>query len=259
MRLLKLAKYRLTHLRSEIEPVRFAIICRGGRTGSNLLVNILNRHGPESVLCHSEVFHSNMIATKGQVSLDVSIEQRDSDPAAFLKLLGQETLASNRWISSYGFKLFMYHNPAAIDYVLRSGTYRMIYLCRENLLAQFSSREIAEHTGFWSSWDGAAGPVKVDFDGERFDQYLDYIEESSAHVEGLLQRSKTQWARVTYKGVVSGDDWDTIAKIIGVDQLRPRKIDLEKQNTNTILDRFANPDDVVAHLERIGHPEWAEE
>lgn len=253
---------KLSGSSSSNDLVRFAIICRGGRSGSNLLVNILNQHRPQRILCHSEIFHPKMIGITGDLKIECTVEQRDQDPLGLLETLEQESLAAHPRLYAYGLKAFTNHNPTAVDHIIRSGAYRVIYLCRENLLAQFSSRLIAMQTGEWAKWNKTGDdtePTKIEFDEKQYEEYLKYIRKHAQRVESMLDESDTQWKRVTYKGVANGDDWDPIGELLCVERLNPKQVGLKKQNTSTVLDRFTNPDDVVTYLNQIGHPEWAEE
>jgi LPS sulfotransferase NodH len=127
------------------------------RTGSTLLVNLLNGHS--QVMAFGELFRS-----PDAIGWDVrpfTHYQRSgllalyrSDPVAFLE---QEVF--RRWPRRYaavGFKLFYYHAKEPPysqlwDYLARDRSIRILHIKRRNILEQYLSLQIANLTNIWST------------------------------------------------------------------------------------------------------------
>jgi len=250
--------------RPDTGPVRFAIVSLKGRAGSNLLVNMLNRHAPERLLCHGEVFNRKQIAARVAVPGFETTDERDADPAGFLASLESVSLAETPGLHAVGFKVFSPHLKEGIEHTIGSGRYRLIWLRRENLLAQFSSLELATRTGEWRRWKGAQStgnseqPTMV-FDPAEFRAFLSEMAEREAWIGGLIDASPAPCVRVSYETVKTDAVRTEIGGLLGVGSLNPARIDLEKQNSSRLLERFTNPDDVRRCLADLGRDEWIDE
>ena len=119
---------------------RFVIIANP-RTGTNNLIDLLNSH--PDILCHREVFHRDTVYLIDGTRDDL-ITKRNKNPINFLRELYEG--CPNR---ACGFKIFMGHDDAVMQNVLRDTTIKKIILYRPNLLAVHSSEKIAVAENRW--------------------------------------------------------------------------------------------------------------
>lgn len=162
---------------SAAEPVRF-IILAAGRTGSNLLRDLLQCH--PRCFVGSEIFNhvyyerpfipwygSDYWQVKAdptvleRINVDPDlIELRSTDPARFIGRLCE--LTGQKGFTSIGFKL-MYHqaeeNPSLREYLAAQNDFRIVHLKRKNLLRRHVSLRSAEATGVWEVKSGEARPI----------------------------------------------------------------------------------------------------
>ena len=115
---------------------KFIIITRS-RTGSNLLMSLLDSH--PNVIAKGELFES----LKGRTCKDVWNEIYDKKP---------------KHIQYFGFKIFYYHPIDSDDkevwnYIKNDESIKLIHLTRKNMLRTVVSRQIAEKTNRWSNVD----------------------------------------------------------------------------------------------------------
>ncbi len=127
------------------------------RTGSTLLVNLLNAHS--QVLAFGEIFRS-----PDRIGWDTppfntarspkALALYRTDPLAFL-----EQSVFRRWPKAYGavgFKLFYYHarqppHSLVWDYLAADPRMRILHIKRRNTLKQYYSLQLAHKTDVWVS------------------------------------------------------------------------------------------------------------
>lgn len=151
--------YATGTIRSRRHDVFFVIFGRG-RSGSTLLVDLLNR--VPDVYCDGELLHDRVLA-----------------PCLYVRC--RESLAPGK---AYGFKLLSYQlrdvqrisDGAAFIRELHNSGYRIIYLKRRNPLRQALSGLYARHRGQWNQRTplAAAGETRMTVDvGELYRWLLD--------------------------------------------------------------------------------------
>ena len=134
------------------------------RTGSTLLLNLLNAH--PRVLAFGELFHGDgaigwdtpPFLTRQSARLRALLE---TEPLRFL-----ETAVFRRWpaqVQAVGFKMFYYHArsgaPAAVWTHLRDmPDLAIIHIKRRNILEQHLSLKLAHATNVWSVTSPPAAP-----------------------------------------------------------------------------------------------------
>lgn len=146
---------RLRSLNGTSSYRRFVIVGIA-RTGSNLLIDLLNAH--TQVLAFGELFRS-----PDSIGWDVPpfITYRSpkvnavyhADPLAFL-----ERHVFRRWPKEYsavGFKLFYYHarqppHSLVWDYLAKDSNIRILHIKRRNGLNQYYSLQLAHRTNIWT-------------------------------------------------------------------------------------------------------------
>lgn len=256
------------------EPIRYCIVSSRGRSGSSLLVNMLNRHRPERILCHGEVFRHEQLSGGVRTPGFESVETRCERHGAFLDSLERESARANPGLHAAGFKIFTPHCPPALERLIGGGDYRVIFLRRGNLLAQFSSFKIARLSGEWqkpksggisglaSAIKGAPkaeGQKQVPFWPKQFREFLDDIKERDEMVRGMIASAGCPFVEVEYESLRTEATRRAIGGLLGVGTLDPEAVDLVKQNTSRVLERFTNPEKAVAFLEDAGLTHWLDE
>jgi LPS sulfotransferase NodH len=136
------------------------VIISGPRTGSSLLIQMLRAH--DQVLMHGEPFHefdvrgSKKDGFDGGVVIEDSVyEQRHSDPQKLL-----EAITATATKELVGFKLFRKHVPShKLGEVMQWATH-VIWLTREDRLAQYVSICLALKSGSWVQFEDAKDTAK---------------------------------------------------------------------------------------------------
>ena len=156
-----LALFTLCHAAKKPAPAsKRLVIISGPRTGSSLLIQMLRAH--DQVLMHGEPFHefdvrgSKKDGFDGGITIEDSVyEQRHSDPQKLL-----EAITATATKELVGFKLFRKHVPShKLGDVLQWATH-VIWLTREDRLAQYVSICLALKSGSWVQFEDAKDTAK---------------------------------------------------------------------------------------------------
>lgn len=239
-----------------------AVILSLARTGSNLLLDMLNQH--PSLYFHGEIFNSTRVngfrayeAFRQANGIDPTAF-RDSDHRRFMEAVFTDYHGSEA-VRASGFKLFLNHSPSILQHVAAHPDYRLVVLERANRLASYSSKLIGEATGIWSSKFGSVPEgLKVAFDAEGFDGFRRF---SDAAYGALRQRLKDRPNVFEIEYTALSDDAKVAALVefLGATADRPLVPSLKKQNSTDIVGRFDNPDEVRTYLTRHNLLPWATE
>ena len=97
------------------------------------------------------------------------------------------------------------------------------------------------------------------FDAGEFRTFLSEMAEREAWIGGLIDASPSPCVRVAYEALKTDAVRTEIGGLLGIGTLNPARIDLEKQNSSRLLERFTNPDDVRRCLDEIDRSEWIDE
>jgi LPS sulfotransferase NodH len=143
------------------EPASRFVIVAAERTGTNLLVSLLNQH--EYCLCGNELFNPVNIARDTIPWPDIAEPERErlialrrADAVEFWKDLCATSLS--RGYRAVGFKLMYSHGlteRALLEYLLVDRGIRVIHLTRRNLLRRLVSERQARATNQWAVVSGA--------------------------------------------------------------------------------------------------------
>ncbi len=242
----------MTH--SNANFIRYVILSHA-RTGSNYLVFSLAQH--PAIEAHNEIFHEHTIyLSSGENNVADELAKRDADPVAYLNATLTQSTKPVR-----GFKHLLFYDEGIITYVLEHD-FRVIVLERANILAQYSSMEIAHQTGQWTLHQ-AEKPVpapQLDWNETAFEDYrADYLRCYCDLKQRVAPRSDPV-LHLWYTELFAPGVMGRIFAFLGLtDSGAIPAAGIRKQNTNQILERFKQPDVVRAYLERIGCPQWARE
>jgi LPS sulfotransferase NodH len=146
---------------SGTDPAPRFVIVAAERTGTNLLVSLLNQY--ENCLCGSELFNPVNIAGKIIPWRDIAEPEharlnalRLADPVAFWNDLCITSLA--RGYRAVGFKLMYSHGlneQRLLEHLIADRSLRVIHLTRRNLLRRAVSERQARATNQWAAGNGA--------------------------------------------------------------------------------------------------------
>jgi LPS sulfotransferase NodH len=257
--------FRPEQMMEPVLPAVPVVVLAAPRTGSHLLINLLNSSG--RVFIDAEILNAAKISVFGG---DLPADRKDgldmlriSDPVRFAKVMMTRSHHTDGRqlddIGVRGFKLFPEHARQVYDWAIETPQVRIIHLHRENLLAEFSSYLAAHRDGRWIGDGQQNAERKVLFDSERFtrffqmkSQYLGQLRERLARREGLsIEIEYSQISRTSVLQVLSFL-LDEPQVDVPLDALG-----LRQQLSASILDRFHNPEEVVSCLKTLGHSEWA--
>jgi hypothetical protein len=241
---------------------RFCIVTMG-RTGSTFLRSLLD--AVPNVACLGEIFHGERPYVQSfdpAPELDVTAEERDRDPLAYLSQLEQLTFKRLPNRTLFGFKLFIVHNATVLHHVIAEPTCRLVVLGRRNALAQYSSTRVAQETGVWSPRAGAQVPdANVRFDENDFVAFADRMSSLYEEVFELLRARDEPYFSLDYLDVKDESVLRSLFDFLGVEFTGSLHelvagVRLGKLNTSHIAERFVNSGDVVTAMKRLSKEQW---
>lgn len=164
-----------------------------------------------------------------------------------------------------GFKLLFQHNEAILNLVTVRGDIQVILLDRSNRLASFSSGLIGSKTNVWwvKSDDKTAGPAadtpaRVPFDAEEFERFRLRLDSFYANFSSRIADPERLF-ELDYEDLLKPERQTALVAFLEGRPTSGLSADIVKQNSALPLDRFENPDEVRAHLEKISRSHWVEE
>jgi LPS sulfotransferase NodH len=154
------------------EAVRRFVVIGAERTGTNLLISMLNQY--QDCYCGNELFNPGQIAQEKLPWLDVDeatrerlVALRTEEPVGFLEEL--RSVAHARGFGVVGFKLMYNHalsHPELLDALTADASLRIIHVTRRNLVQRLVSERQARATKRWAVGRGDETPTmpKVEID-----------------------------------------------------------------------------------------------
>ena len=232
------------------------VILTAARSGSTALTGTLKSH-PDVYCFGTPFFHNN----RGRVlpwQQDLPkwiIAKREPDPVGYAYAILDHTFGP----STVGFKLMTaaksHTNANAAIVALNEDTdIKKIMLVRENHLACFSSD--ARVRLIRQQGRGAAAPLLLDFDADRFTQFS---KRRRRKFDRLRAQAKGDVLDLPYTGLMTTG----LEAVRGFLNLAP--FDFEpattKRNSGDIIGRYKPEyhDQIRATLDSIDHPEWVQE
>jgi LPS sulfotransferase NodH len=231
------------------DPMRFVVLA-AGRTGSNMLCNLLHSH-PE-ILCHHELFNVDAIYyaldyRDGSLNLG-TFEERNRRPLEFLARVWQTTLG----FPCIGFKYGLGHDPVVLQALLEDRGVRKIVLRRRNRIKTFVSELIAFKTGQWEVYrqgELIRDRPKVHVDLAELRQHIARNEEYFQGIDQFLQSSGQPCLRVWYEDLFADAVRLDLLRFLGVTpSLGNLSITSVKQNPKDLRELIANIAEVQSAL-----------
>jgi LPS sulfotransferase NodH len=229
------------------------VILSTPRSGSSHLVEALEAH--PHVACLGEIFnlHGGAMRKLGILSKR-PLDKASNEPLDYLEELMEAWTERPQAKPVFGFKMMLHHDPRVIDHLVADPGWKMILLRRENVLAQWSSLQLAKITGEWGSKGkkkrAAQGiaepePPPIEFKSRVFEAYCDRLD---ARYDSIKRRvAKHALFEVTTETIDARRD--EILDFLGVDSrlAPPAPGRGERQNTTSLEERFTNSDEVLSY------------
>ena len=237
------------------KPARFLVIGLP-RSGSTYLITLLNAH--RDVFCSGEQFnHFAIVGVSSKDDDHESVLARDRTPIDFMENFFAE--AANQRVKWTGFKFMIGHNIEVMKYLATQPDITLIYVWRENKLAQVSSWIKATNSKNWAqSSPNAHIEAKIDAKprqiSQRWHEYaaLDHL--FAQWLSGLPNRRIT----LEYREMFQPGFEESLCDFLEIAHDPNMKSPLLKQSTNDVLDRFKNPNPINNYFRKIGYGRWLE-
>ncbi len=217
---------------------KFIVISRS-RTGSNLLISLLNSH--PDIVAKGEMF-SNL---NGENSKTIWNDIFDKMP--------------NK-IKRVGFKIFYYHpqdsdSKEVWDFIKNDDSINIIHLTRGNMLKTVVSRQIAVKTNKWSQYNNRVIPVEEKRIVLDIDYCLNEFESTKEFEKNIKKEyEREKFKELTYEDLIE-DNQEVMNQIFNFLEVRNVKVlsSHKKQNKEKLEDLIINYKELVAVLK---HSKW---
>ena len=237
-------------------PARSALLLANPHTGSAALRAALNQSG-------GAFFEGELLAPQaiGLAEGDLAGQRpaalfalRQQDPAWFARMmLARSHDTAGRELGSVpvrGFTLAPAQSHAALDWAIAEPALRIVSLVRSNLLALYADL-LAAQPG------GAGQPASRHFEPERFARFVGLQQRQSAHLRDRLVQRQGDTVEIDSSRLGAS----TLAELIGFLTEQPTDtgaLATLPQARGRTVERFDNPDAVLACLAALDQSAWAD-
>jgi len=238
--------------------VNFVIVSQP-RSGSTFLIDTISSN--EQAFCDNELYNLSMIArldSKNDNTDLAAVQYRDRDPVSFYHQFYESDFAKN--IYALGFNFMLGHHADVLKTIIEDQDLKIIYLERENKLAQASSWFRALDDRIWATRESVQVDVehKISFNRYGYNEYirtaqtLDYLFKLAVSDRGNI-------LHVTYADF--SDIKSLLTRIASFLRIRNEFTysDIKKQNPNRIGNRFVNDQEVKQYLIAVNLAHWLKE
>lgn len=240
-----------------VPPRRFLILGLP-RSGTTYLMTLLNAHS--RVCCSGELYNPYaVVGVKERREHANTLTARDRRPMKFLNDFFARH-SDGTALDAVGFKFMIGHNITVLSQLATLEDLTLIYVHRDNRLAQISSLIKATETKRWAQARKdahidrkiAAGPREV---MHLWHEYatMDYL------FADWFDRLPQEKFTLEYRDLFARGFKKRICSTLGLDYEKKMKSPLVKQGSNQILDRFKQPDRIERYFRRIGYERWLED
>jgi hypothetical protein len=239
--------------------IKFAILSEA-RSGTSFLTSALQQH--PDVLMHGEIFHPRVewhINSQVLENLDFDLDQRKEKPIEFIENIYQ----NNAGKSVVGFKIWHSQSHQGVQYIIENKNIKKIILERENCLASFSSRLIAEKTKIYNMTNRGKNnnyqTPEIEFDEHRFHKYVEFCQKTFNFYKNEITKNGQDYLLLTYTDNIMSNNLQMIYDFLQIDPsfaLQGDKVKLNQQNN--MLERFIEKDrhKIIECLQNLGKQEW---
>ena len=226
------------------------------RSGTTYLMTLLNSH--QDVSCAGELFNPySIVAHEGPDYDPAKVFQRDHAPRYFLDQFFKEQEAGSA--ARIGFKLMLGHNLRVLTYLQEMPDVPLIYVWRNNRLAQVASFLKAVQTKNWAQTRRSADMSKrIVATPQTISHYWHEYATMDFLFEQWVKTLPNPQFKVEYRDLFKPGFNAQVCDFLGIGLDRKMKSPLVKQGANRVLDRFENPGPIDAYIKRVGRESWLE-
>jgi LPS sulfotransferase NodH len=228
------------------------------RSGTTYLMTLLDAH--RNVKCAGEQFNPyTVIGVAGEADdTHKAVLGRDKDPVAHMRLFFETAQAKG--IACAGFKFMIGHNISILQELARDPDLSIIYVWRENKLAQVSSLIKAANSKKWAQTKAddhvarkvRATPRQI---SHRWHEYATFDHLISMWLAALPNPKMT----CEYREMFADGFEEDICTFLDVPYRRGMKSPLVKQGSNSIEKRFEDPKPIRYYFNQVGLGRWLED
>ena len=238
-------------------PGRRFIIVGLPRSGTTYLMTLLNAH--KDVICAGELFNPYAVVEHDDADYDLQrIFDRDKAPRYFCRQYF-EKYEQEPW-ARIGFKLMLGHNIRLLTWLQEMEDVSILYVHRNNRLAQVASYLKALQTKKWAQTSRTPEMKKRIIASP---QQISHHWHEYAAMDFLFQ----QWLKtlpghklwIEYREMFKPDFNSRLCDFLAIPADPKMKSPLVKQGLNRVIDRFENPGPIEAYVRHLGYPGWLDD
>ena len=235
---------------------RFVILGQP-RSGTTYLQTLLNSH--RDIHCRGELFDPWQIDDDGRKTTDRdAVIARDKDPVGFFDAMMQGRdlgRAVPHWI---GAKILFQHSPRVFqDLLAKRPDIAVLYVHRENKLAQFASEQQVHLSGRWTDTGANPAPApKVKAHPFWASAQCNRLENEDYFLDAWLSALPNPLLKLRYTDLQKPATHATTLGFLGLSGQRSFTSALRKQGQNRIVDRFENAEEIAAYFNATGRAGW---
>lgn len=221
-------------------------------------MTLLDSH--PKILCSGEQFNPHAVVGrrgKREESFETVVEARDAKPADFMNSFFEN--APER-MDAVGFKFMLGHNIEAFRALEADPDISLIYVWRENRLAQVASFIKAAQSKRWAQ--------------QKVDDHVDKKIKASPrqvsqkwHENAMMDHMFESWLKtaphrsmtVEYRSLFAPGFEEKLCEFLGVVPNPRMQSPLVKQGKNTISERFEDPKAISYYFRSVGRQQWLED
>lgn len=225
------------------------------RSGTTYLMSLLNAH--PDVICAGEQFNPYAVIDTKEDDSHAAVLGRDKDPVGHMNRFFEAAAAQGA--VSGGFKFMIGHNLQVLQHLATDPDLSIIYVWRENKLAQVSSLIKAFQSKKWAQTKAdahiqrkiVATPRQI---SHRWHEYATFDHLITLWLAGLPNPKITY----EYRDLFQPGFEAAVCDLLGVEHRRGMKSRLVKQGSNAIEDRFEDPRPIRYYFNQVGLGRWLE-
>ncbi|SDE59498.1 sulfotransferase family protein [Ruegeria marina] len=224
------------------------------RSGTTYLMTLLNSH--PRITCAGEQFNPYaIIGAREEDRTRPALLARDRAPRYFARQFFKEHAGGPH--AAVGYKYMIGHNIRILSELPDQEDLKLIYVHRQNKLAQVASLIKADKSKRWAQVEAdthvseriKAGTFQISQYWHEFETY-DYL--FSQWFEQLPHHRMA----VEYREMFEPDFNARLCGFLGLDEDADMASPLVKQGSDTILDRFEDPEPIRAYFTALGRKGW---
>lgn len=230
------------------------------RSGTTYLMTLLNAHA--RISCEGEHYNPYAVIQGDYDESHEAVVGRDSDPVGHMEQFFAQPQAAG--VTHAGFKFMIGHNVRVLQQLEQMPDVTLIYVWRENRLAQVSSLMRAARDQNWAETEKQARKkrdpnLKIEANPRQISHRWHEYATFDHLFRGWLAAQPNPRFTVEYREMFQPGFKEKICAQLGVEVDPAMESPLVKQNPNTIADRFAEPGPIRYYFKKIGYGGWLDD